>query len=60
MIYISVPGLGCLDWPLFPTLLLNGKWSRDVNWDVGTQANRLECGRTSLSKKEREGALEKR
>ncbi len=65
--YLSVPGSGCLEWHIFPTLLfffvcffLNGKWSRDVKWDVGTQANRLDCGRTSLSKRETEGAHEKR
>lgn len=63
VIYLSVPGFGCLEWQIFPTLLfffLNGKWSRNMNWDVGTQANRLDCGWTSLSKSGKEGAHEKR
>lgn len=54
VIYLSVPGFGCLEWQIFPTLLflffffvLSGKWSWDVNWDVGAQANRLDCGRRS-------------
>lgn len=62
--YLSVPGFGCLEWHIFPTRLflffLNGKWRYDLNCNVGTQANRLDCGRTSLSKRETEGAHGKR
>lgn len=40
---------------------LNGKWSRDASGNIGAQANRrLDRCRTSLSKRNTEGAHEKR